>query len=135
MGKLSVKKINTNDFTSANKEDLSKLARSLNPFFDDIERIIRKGLTVQDNLPFQYLDFTVEVDSSGIPINKTQLSTNLTTTIKGLCIGNIEPISSVVYPNYMPYINYSVDGNMININIIKGLPNNIKYKFSVMVLS
>ena len=83
MSKLSTKKIIISDYSKINQDDISKLARSLNPLMDDLERMFRKGMSVEDNLPFQYVTFSCEVDSTGTPKSVIKLNTSLTTTIKG----------------------------------------------------
>lgn len=135
MAKLSTKKINVGDFSPENRADLSKIARSLNPFFDDVERILRKGLSVEDNLPFQYLEFIVEVDASGIPLNTLNLSTNLTTSIRGVITVDVESMVDGVYPNSFPLLITSKTLGKVEIKKIIGLPANTKFKFTIMVVS
>lgn len=135
MAKLSTKKINVGDFSTENRADLSKIARSLNPFFDDVERILRKGLSVEDNLPFQYLEFTVEVDASGIPLNTLNLSTNLTTSIRGVITVDVESMVDGVYPTSFPLLVTSKTSGKVEIKKIIGLPANTKFKFTIMVVS
>lgn len=128
---LNVKKINISDFSSTNTADMQKLARSLNPFFDSIQQVLNKGITVSEHLPFEYSTFEVTVDSSGIPNSSVKLPTKLTTTIQGLMIISI----SGGIPTATPFILYTIDKNIITVNKVLGLPSNIKFKITALVLS
>ncbi len=133
MAKISTKKINTSDYSKANQPDISNLARSLNPFMDDIERILRKGLTVDDNLPFQYLTFSCEVDASNNPKVATKLTSSLTTTIKGVLVVSVSNTSA--YPTASPFIVFDAVGSNIEIKKVFGLPPNTKFEITVLVVS
>lgn len=135
MGKLSTKKINVGDFSPENRPDLSKIARSLNPFLDDVERILRKGLSVEDNLPFQYLDFITEVDANGIPLSAINLSTNLTTSIRGVIVVDVESMMDGIYPISSPLLITSKSLGKVEIKKIIGLPANTKFKITVLIVS
>jgi hypothetical protein len=130
---INVKKINIQDFTLENQSDISKLARSLNPFFDDIQRTLNKGLTVNENLPFEYATFEVSVDALGVPLNLTRFSINLKETIKGSIVINAE--SSNSSPTGTPYVSFSVNSNILTINKVFGIPSNIKFKLTILLMS
>lgn len=133
MTKLSTKKININDYSKENIADIAKLARSLNPLMDDLERIMRKGISVEDNLPFQYISFDCEVDASGVPKTVIKLNTSLTTTIKGNLIVNITSLTST--PTSTPFILTEISGSMIEIKKIFGLPSNTKFNITILVVT
>jgi hypothetical protein len=128
---LNVKKINVSDFSNANISDMRKLARSLNPFFDSIQRVMDKGITVSEHLPFEYTTFEVTVDAAGIPTSSVKLPTKLTATIQGLIVISV----SGGMPTATPFILYTLDKNIVTINKILGLPSNIKFKITALVLS
>jgi len=133
MAKISIKKINISDYSKTNQLDISSLARSLNPFMDDIERILRKGLTVEENLPFQYIMFTCEVDVSGIPKTAINLTTSLTTTIKGCIMVHVN--NPTVYPSSSPSVVTKINGNKLEVVRVYGLPANTKFDITVLVVS
>lgn len=134
MAKLQTKKINIVDFSQESREDITKLARSLNPFFDDIERAFRKGLSVADNLPFEYITFTAEVDALGIPKRSIILSTGLT-NIQGLCIIDAIAQDGISYPTATPFITRAANGSSITVKHIAGLPANKIFTIKIMVMS
>lgn len=133
MGKLSTKKINISDYSKANQEDIAKLARSLNPLMDDLERILRGGLSVHDNLPFQYLTFTTEVDADSVPKSAVKLTTSLTSNVKGVIIINATSPNST--PTSAPWISYEVRNQSIEIQKVLGIPANTKFEITVLVVS
>lgn len=134
MAKVQTKKINVNDFSIEARADISKLARSLNPFFDDVERALRKGLTVDDNLPFQYLAFTAEVDGSGTPKQKINLGFNLT-NLKGCVIINAKANNNTSYPTAAPFASYTTVGSVLSITNIAGLPANTPFAITILLMA
>lgn len=133
MSKLSTKKIIISDYSKVNQDDMSKLARSLNPLMDDLERMFRKGMTVEDNLPFQYVTFSCEVDSTGTPKSVIKLNTSLTTTIKGSIVVNAT--NSTTYPTAMPYAVIDVVGNTVQIKKVLGIPQDTVFDITLLVVS
>ena len=133
MSKISTKKINIADYSKDNQSDISKLARSLNPLMDDIERAFRKGLTVEENLPFQYLTFSCQVDSSGNLINTTSLISNLTTSIRGALVVNAT--NSNTYPNGALGGVFVFNGSSISVLKIFGIPANTTFEVTILVVA
>ena len=133
MSKLSTKKIIISDYSKVNQDDMSKLARSLNPLMDDLERMFRKGMSVEDNLPFQYVTFSCEVDSTGTPKSVIKLNTSLTTTIKGSIVVNAT--NSTTYPIAMPYAVIDVVGNTVQIKKVLGIPQDTVFDITLLVVS
>ena len=133
MSKLSTKKIIISDYSKVNQDDMSKLARSLNPLMDDLERMFRKGMTVEDNLPFQYVTFSCEVDSTGTPKSLIKLNTSLTTTIKGCLV--VSATNSTTYPTGMPYAVIDVVGNTIQVKKLLGIPQDTVFSVVLLVVS
>jgi hypothetical protein len=130
---LNVKKINIQDFSADNQKDISKLARSLNPLFDDLQRKLSKGLTVDENLPFEYVQFEVTVDAAGNPTSSTKVNFSLSSTLKGAIVINAEATNN--FPTSTPYISYSINSNILTINKVFGIPNNVKFKITALLLS
>jgi len=130
---INVKKINIQDFSSDNQKDISKLARSLNPFFDDVQKKLSKGLTVDENLPFEYVQFDVTVDAAGNPTSSTKVNYSLSATLKGAIVINADSTNS--FPTGTPYVSYSINSNILTINKVFGIPNNVKFKITMLLLS
>jgi hypothetical protein len=133
MSKLSCKKININDYSTNNQADISKLARSLNPLMDDLERLFRKNLTVSDNLPFQYVTFSCSVDANGTPTAKTKITSSLTTTIKGCIVVNAS--NSTTSPTSAVYVYLSFSGSEIEVKKVFGLPAETTFDITILLVS
>ena len=128
---LNVKKINVADFSKTNTADMQKLARSLNPFFDSVQQVLDKGLTVSKNLPFEYVTFEVTVDSSGVPLSSVKFPISLTAIVQGMDVINV----TGAIPTACPFVLHAVDKNIVTVTHVLGLPANTKCKITVMVLS
>lgn len=128
---LNVKKINVADFSKTNTADMQKLARSLNPFFDSIQQVMDKGLTVSEHLPFEYATFEVTVDALGTPLSSVKFPISLTSTVKGMQVVNC----SGGIPTGCPFVLYTVDKNIVTVTTVVGIPATFKFKLTVMVLS
>jgi hypothetical protein len=126
MAKIQTKKINVNDFSSTNKSDIERLGRSLNPFFDEVTKAISKQLS------FEYLFFEVTVDASGTPTSQVNVPTSLSAVQGMICVSATNSNGSV--PNSMPFISFNLSKNVIQVNVVKGLPANTKFSLTVMVI-
>lgn len=125
---ISTKKINVNDFTPANKDDMSKLARSLNPFFDDVQKAF------SNTLAYQYITFEVTVDASGVPTNQITLPISDITTFKGLMVVSATN-NSGIFPTSAPFINFTINKSSVIITHVCGLPANTKFTLNVLAVS
>lgn len=132
MAKIQTKKININDFSETSRPDMAKLARSLNPFYDDIERAFRKGLSVADNLPMDYQSITVEVNGTGVPKQRAVLTTSLT-NIQGCVI--VKAVCSDAFPTAAPFITFTQTGTTIEIQNVAGLPANKKFTLTILLVN
>lgn len=128
---LNVKKINVADFSKTNTADMQKLARSLNPFFDSIQQVMNKGLTVSEHLPFEYATFDITVDGSGNPLASVKFPISLTNTVKGMIVIGI----SGGIPTANPLVLFTVDKNIVTVTSVIGIPASTKFKITVLVMS
>lgn len=134
MAKIQTKKININDFSADSRPDMSKLARSLNPFFDDVERAFRKGLSVEDNLPFQYLTVTLEVDANGKPKQQVSTSFNLT-NLKGCVTINAKAANINVFPTATPFASFSTSGSVFTVTNVAGIPADESFTLTLLLMA
>ena len=134
MAKIQTKKLNINDFSPDSRQDISKLARSLNPFFDDIERAFRKGLSVEDNLPFQYVTVDVAVDINGTPKQQVSTSFNLT-NLKGCVIINAIASDNVSFPTSAPFASFKTVGNVFTLVNVAGLPVDKNFTLTLLLMA
>ena len=127
MAKIQSKKININDFSTANRSDIEKLARSLNPFFDEVEKALRNTIS------YEYVTFDITVDSNGLPITATSLPIN-SSSVTGLVAVSATNINGAL-PTSAPFISFLFSQNVLKIQAVKGLPANTKFSLTVMIVS
>ena len=131
--KIKTKKIKIEDFDKDIQPTISKLAWSLNPLYDQLESLInRKGLTVQDNLPFQYQSFVVELNASGEPKQKTNISNPFGNNFKGFIVCNVAGNSTITGA---PFIVWELSGLSISIKQVTGLPQDVRFTVTALLLS
>ena len=125
---IQTKKININDFSSANKEDISRIARSLNPFYDEVEKALRNTLS------YEYITFTITVDASGIPVNSVALPISDVSLLKGFIA--VSAVNSAgTFPTGSPFISYTINKNSVIITHVSGLPANTKFTLNILAVS
>lgn len=125
------------DFPQESRDVIQKLARALNPFLEQIGQVMSKNIDY-DNLNRELLTYTVTVDSSGKPIDSTELKHNLKTKPKGFnCISarNLKGTSEI--PSGTPFITFSYTGDnfsILKITGVSGLPPNVKFELLLEII-
>ena len=127
----NVRRIVVEDFKTEDREVISKLASTLNPFMEDIVQAFRKNIDYE-NLTRTKISFDVSVDASGKPQGVSQINTGLT-SYSGKIIIDVQPLvsaSDVVLST--PYLDCTYQGNgVVRINRILGLPPGKKMRVVV----
>lgn len=132
--KIEPTKIRPSDFTEDQKEMANTLGGLLNPFFDKIVMAFNKNFTVEDNLPFEFKTIDIEVNSSGIPVGSSLLTTNLNNLKGYLCI-NVQNINNLPLPNSAVFLITQTSGFNVTINKINGLPSGGVYRLVLLGIS
>lgn len=122
--KINIKKINTADFSKVNRDDMTRIARSLNPFFDEVDN------KLQTIINHEYQEISIEVDALGIPKTSPKFTHSLTTSIRGMMVVNVDNSDLLS----APYICYKLEGSIVTITKVLGLKPNIKYKITIVCL-
>jgi len=132
--KLQSVKIKTSDFPEEQKEFVETLGGLLNPFIEKLVIGFNKNFTVGDNLPFEFINFQVRVNSSGVPITPNIINTNLK-GFKGYICVNAVAVSSSNFVTNCPFLVTEVSGNSVKINKITGLPDTDTFNLTLMGIS
>lgn len=131
--KIKTKKIKIEDFEKELQPAISKLAWSLNPLYDELESLInQKGLTVQDNLPFQYQTFVVDLNASGEPKQRVILTNPFGKIFKGFIVCNVAGSATITGA---PFIVWELNGANILVKQVTGLPQDVRFTVTAMLLS
>lgn len=125
-------KINTEDYSEDNQEDIAKLADIYNPFVDELENIINGNIDFE-NLSQKMFTIDVTVDANGVPLQGSKFNLSNTQPNGFLVINTKNLTSSSVFPTSCPFIVFTPTGTgIIQINKITGLPANNKYRLTVI---
>lgn len=138
MATIDARKIKSGDFEADYFKLIEGLGRSINPFYDQVSNILNKGVTVGDNLPFEYKSIDVEVDASGIPKFNLSLLSSLRSSVKGyLVIQAFDITGGNNYPTATPFLTFNINSTTqaIDIQHISGLPANVKFRLTLLALS
>lgn len=132
--KLSTfRRIFEQDYPEDYKSLMSQLGIPLNSSFEEIYNALNKKLTFAENINSTIKEFTIAVDSSGVPRNNTQFKLEDTqTSVEGL---SVIKVTGDVLPTAGVFVDFVKNNNYIVIRNIKGLQADIPYKIKVLCFS
>lgn len=126
MTKIQNKKININDFSTANKGDIERLARSLNPFFDEVTK------AVSGQLNYEFITFDVTVNVSGIPTSQVSIPVTLSSVKGFICLSATNAVGAI--PTSTPFLSWNLSKSVVQVSSVTGLPANTKFTLTVMAV-
>lgn len=128
------KRILSEDFKSADRDLISKLALVLNPFTEQIILALRKNITVTDNLNMEYKTISIKVDASGKPVSSNQLTSNLSTKIKGISCESYQNLTnSNNYPTSGITVTWVQKNGIIEIQHVTGLNSTDTHSLTLLI--
>jgi hypothetical protein len=135
MAKLNVtKRIVTEDFQKDDQALVSKLAFTLNSFFEQTANALNKNLTIEDNLNMEVKSVTITVDASGIPTTAAAFQTALKTKVRGATvIAARNQTSATTYPTSAPFLTFEQNDGIITIQHIAGLQASNSYSLTILL--
>jgi hypothetical protein len=162
--KLPPVKIKSNDFPADQKKMADSLGGILNPFIDELVRGFNKNLSVEENLPFEFVTLDTRVDESGTPLINNRVRTSLKNFKGYICVNLIElknsdlgvgefltdelgailvteaeenlgTDTSGVFPSATPFLTVQVTGNDCLIRNIAGLRPRVNYRLILLGIS
>jgi hypothetical protein len=133
----SYRRIYKNDYAEEYESLVEKLAVSINYGFDTLYDALNQRLNFEDNIASTIAEFSVTVDGSGNPTQKTQFKLKSSqTTVQGVivlnCYGAKDPD---VLPQGGIFVSFEKSENFVNINNIKGLTPNVLYTIKLLAIS
>lgn len=130
----NIKRIIKEDFAQEDRVLIEKLAFALNPFLEQISMIFNKNIDF-DNLNQEIINVTIELDANGVPKTTTQIRSTLKTKIRGIQVINAANLENDgTFPTAGPFITYSINGNLITIQHVTGIPANKRYNLSAILI-
>lgn len=132
----NIKTFQKEDFDPEYKQLVDTLAFAINPFMEQIVAAFNKNIDIT-NLTDIITDFTVSVDSSGVPTMPTSVKISDNTRnirkVLGMAVINHENLTDSVDVTSQPYITFSVNKDLASINRITGLPADKRFKLTVRI--
>lgn len=129
----SFKRLAQEDFKEDQRDLIGKLAGSINPFAEDTNSILDKGLGF-DNLAWNKKDFTVIVDVDGIPTSDVVIKTGFNVACAGTTV--IRAVNLTTPGSYVvssPFISYTELVGSIRVKRVTGLEEGEKYSLRIIL--
>jgi len=134
MAKLNnVRRINPQDFSEDNQDDIQRLGYILNSFMQEVVDMSNNNVDFE-NLNQNFISFPIEVDSNGKPIGTDKINVNKTNPQGIQVVRLINTTNAALLPDVPPFIFFTPNGtNLVTIDKIVGLSANNKYQLSIVV--
>lgn len=117
-----------------NTDLIKKLGITLNSSFGELYNALNNNLTLRENFSATVQDFTVTVDVTGTPKNKTSFKlSNGQTNVEGLSVINALASDPTVYPTSGIFVSFTKSESSIIVQKIKGLPSDQSFTIRVIV--
>jgi hypothetical protein len=132
MAKLdNIRRLRPEDYTEKNRPLINKLAFILNPFMEQVVRVLNGNID-QENLSSTITEIEVTVDSNGTPILNNKFNIGLPSIFNGaFCINAVNLTTSTNYPTSAPFLSTTISNGLLVINNISGLQANEKYRLTI----
>lgn len=132
----SFRRIFSSDYKAEMKQFVDQFGVIYNGNTESLYDALNNKLTFQDNFAATIADFTVNVNTAGVPNQKTQfkLSNNQTSLSGILVISALGGNNGTVLPNAGVYINAVIDGNLLTIQNVKGIPPSVNFRVKAIIL-
>jgi len=136
MAKLpTLRRLFKTDFKPEYSELVEKLIVSINNGFDNLYDALNNKITLKNNILCNIKDFSVQVNSSGIPITTLNLAVNFNNNINVVTVGKIDNITNPTsYPNGGVVVSWEqLSPGLIKIKHITGLNEGQTYTLRVVI--
>lgn len=130
----NIQRILPQDFKPEDSDLIDGLGGTLNDFMQDVIDL-SDGRIDFDNLVFKKIQFDVQVDSTGSPLQKLQLKTGVIQPEGFQVIRAVNLTNTLISATSQPFIaSYGSQGNdVVTINKVTGLTSGDKYRLTVLV--
>lgn len=130
----NVTTINADDYKEEDRQTVAQLANIINPFMQQVVELADSRIDF-DNMTRTLKQLDVTVNSSGIPIQATVLSTGKS-AVYGTKVINAQNLTkATTYPTSAPYIVYTLQaGGSIKIERVYGVVPGNKFRLTIEIL-
>jgi len=131
----SVKRIVKEEFKEEDQDTIDRLSYILNSFMDSTIKAINGNLSIE-NFTQEVKTVDIIVDSNGKPKINSKIKFGLTNKIAGIhCIKAENLTNPTIYPLATPFLNYSVNGQLIQVSHVAGIQAEQKYRLTLLIIS
>lgn len=136
MAKLpTLRRLFKGDFKPEHGELVDKLITSINNGFDNVYDALNNKITLKNNILCDIKDFSIQVNSSGIPTNALVLNVSFASTVSIVSVGKITNSSN---PQSFPAGGVTItweqeSAGFIKIKHITGLTSGETYSIRVVI--
>lgn len=130
------KRLRIEDFTEEEREMISKIAFVMNSSFSSLFDLANKRITLRENISASVREFNVTVDAQGNPRNAVFL--NLDDVLANQLVEGVQVIDAystdgVTRPTAGVFVDWSPNKSGININFVKGIPENKEFTIKLVI--
>jgi hypothetical protein len=125
-----VKRITVEEFKDSEKDLVGKLSFILNNFMEQVTNVLNKNVDF-DNLNREVINFNTVVTTGGVPKNPLQIRISLKTKLKGFNVIKTDNLQDNTPLSGAPFLAYSINGDLVTVTQVLGLP--VDKKFSITV--
>lgn len=136
MAKLpSYKRLNKNDYDPKYADLVDRLVVSINSGFDAVYEALNNKLTLSNNLVCNIKEFTVTVDSNGLPLTPASISISFKNTVSVILVGKITNLKNpTTYPSSGIVVSWEqTSRGLVLIKHISGLLPNVSYNLRLVI--
>ena len=136
MPKIQVpKRIRTEDFDPDYQALVDRIGGCVNDFADEVYKVLNGGIDF-GNLSQQIINLDLTTDGSGGLINPPPIKFNIPGyRLKGMqVISATNLVNSNIYVTSQPFISWTINGNIITILNVTGLPINSSFRLTVILI-
>ena len=133
----SLRRIFSSDYKAEMKQFVDQFGVIYNANSESVYDALNNKLTFRDNFAATIAEFTVNVNTAGVPNQKTQLRmSNNQTTVEGIfVISALGGNNGTVLPLAAPYVNATKDGTLLTIQQVTGLVPGVSYRIKAVILA
>lgn len=136
MGKVpDLKRISKEDFPSEYQALIEKLAFPLNSHMEQVRALFSKGIDFE-NLTQELITLKVQTNEKSVPNNRITFKSSLRNKLKGIVVISANITSdNTSFVQSQPFISFSQNLNIVQINNIAGLAAETTYELLLLTIS
>ena len=129
----NIKPLVKEDYPKEHQQLIEQLSFSLNPFMRQVVAAFAKQIDFT-NLANSIISFDVEVSSSGVPKNATQVKIDPSKRILGCHVVYAQNLTDGGFPSGAPFITFTTNKTILTVGHITGLEADKRYNIRAILV-